>query len=275
MSISAPRYGAAPVARTGRAFRTLAIVRRELLRRSGPGTWVVITLTYLAITLVLTIDTEFASLTGTLSLATFETPYSSPAWPFLMLIVATTVGAGSLAEDIGNRSITLYLSRPIRRIDYLAAKATATGTWIVVASVGPGLLGLAVVLVLGWAPASLVLAGAGAFVATGLLASVFLTGLALALSALTTRSLYAGAAIFGVVLSLEIGAPLVSGLTGNASVAYASPITDILSVAQSAFGLSGPYATDPLTSAAILGLGGALLAVFAGWRISRVEVVGE
>jgi len=275
MSISAPRYGAAPVARTGRIHRTLAIVRRELLRRAGLGTILVLALTYLAVTLVLTINTDFASLTGSLTLATFETPYASPAWPFLMLIVATSVGAGSLAEDVGNRSITLYFSRPIRRIDYLAAKTAATGTWMVIAAVGPALLGLAVILALGWAPASLVLAGAGAFVATGLLASVFFTGLALALSSLTTRSLYAGVAIFGVVLSLEIGAPLVSGLTGNSSAAYASPITDILSVAQSAFGISGPFATDPLTSAALLAFGGGLLAIFAGWRISRVEVVGE
>jgi ABC-type transport system involved in multi-copper enzyme maturation permease subunit len=275
MSISTPRYGAAPVARTGRVYRTLAIVRRELLRRSNLGTWLVVGLTYLAVTLILTFNTEFASLTGTLSLSTFETPYSSPAWPFLMLIVATSVGAGSLADDIGNRSITLYLSRPIRRFDYLAAKTAATGSWLVVAAVGPGLAGLAVVLTLGWAPTSLVLSGAAAFLATGLLASMFFTGLALALSSLTTRSLYAGVATFGVVLSLEIGAPLVSGLTGNNSVAYASPITDILSVAQSAFGSSGPFATDPLTSAAILAFGGGLLAIFAGWRISRVEVVGE
>jgi ABC-type transport system involved in multi-copper enzyme maturation permease subunit len=275
MSIAAPRYGALPVARTGRVNRTLAIVRRELLRRSNLGTWLVLGLTYLAVTLVLTFNTEFASLTGTLTLSTFETPYASPAWPFLMLIVATAVGAGSLAEDVGNRSITLYLSRPIRRVDYLAAKTAATGTWMMIAAVGPGLVGLAVVAALGWAPTSLVLSGAAAFVATGLLASIFFTGLTLGLSSLTTRSLYAGVATFGVVLSLEIGAPLVSGLTGNTSVAYASPITDILSVAQSAFGSSGPFATDPLTSAAILAFGGGFLAIFAGWRISRVEVVGE
>jgi ABC-type transport system involved in multi-copper enzyme maturation permease subunit len=275
MSISAPRYGAGLVARTGRTDRTLAIVRRELLRRSGLGTWVVVALTYLVITLVLTIDTYFASVIGTLSLATFEVPYDSPVWPFLMLIVTTSVGAGSIAEDIGNRSITLYLSRPIRRVDYLAAKTAATGTWLVIAAVGPGLLGLTVVAALGWASPSLVLTGAGAFLATGLLASVFFTGLALAISSLTNRSLYAGVGIFGVVLALEIVAPLVSGLTGNTSVSYASPITDILSVAQSAFGISGPYATDPLTSACILGFGGILLAIFAGWRIARVEVVGE
>jgi ABC-type transport system involved in multi-copper enzyme maturation permease subunit len=275
MSISAPRYGAAPVARTGRIQRTMAIVSRELRRRAGVGTLLVLALTYLAITLVLTIDTEFASLTGTLSLSTFESPYSSPAWPFLMLIVATSVGAGSIAEDVGNRSITLYLSRPIRRVDYLAAKTAATGTWLVIAAVGPGLVGLAVVLALGWAPASLVLTAAGAFVATGLLSAVFFTGLALALSSLTNRSLYAGVATFGVVLSLEIGAPLVSGLTGNTTVAYASPITDILSVAQNLFGISGPYATDPLYSAALLAIGGVFFTIFAGWRISRVEVVGE
>jgi ABC-type transport system involved in multi-copper enzyme maturation permease subunit len=275
LTISAPRYGAAPVARVGRVYRTFAIVRRELLRRAGWGTWLTVALAYLAVTLIVSIDVEFASLTGSLSLSTFEAPYENPIWPFLVVIVATIVGAGSLAEDVGNRSITLYLSRPIHLIDYLGAKASATGAWIVIATVGPGLVGVGVVAALGWAPASIALSAAGGFVATGLLAAVFFTGLALALSSMTTRGLYAGVALFGVVLSFEVGVPVVSGITGYSTILYADPVTDLRTVAQAAFGRAGPFATDPVASAAVLAVGGLLLAAFAWWRLSRVEVVGE
>jgi ABC-type transport system involved in multi-copper enzyme maturation permease subunit len=275
MTISAPRYGAAPVPRLGRVYRTLAIVHRELLRRAGWGTWLTIALAYLAVTLIVSVEVEFASLTGTLTLSTFETPYENPVWPFLVVIVATIVGAGSLAEDVGNRSITLYLSRPIHLIDYLSAKASATGAWIVIATVGPGLVGVGVVAALGVAPASIALSAAGGFAATGLLATVFFTGLALALSSVTTRGLYAGVAMFGVVLSFEVGVPVVSGITGYTDILYADPVTDLRSVAEAVFGRSGPFATDPATSAVVLAVAGVLLAAFAWWRLSRVEVVGE
>jgi ABC-type transport system involved in multi-copper enzyme maturation permease subunit len=263
------------VARVGRVYRTLAIVRREFLRRAGWGTWLTVGLAYLAVTLTVAIDVWFASLIGRLSLSTFETPYENLLWPFLILVVATIVGAGSLAEDVGNRSIALYLSRPIHLLDYLAAKASATGAWLVIAAVGPGLAGLLVVVALGEVSESIALGAAAGFVAAGLLATVFFTGLALALSSVTTRSLYAGAGTFGVVLTLEVGAGVVSGITGNGTVLYAGPFTDLRSVAQGAFGLTGPFATDPVTSAALLAVAGGLLAAFAGWRLSRVEVVGE
>jgi ABC-type transport system involved in multi-copper enzyme maturation permease subunit len=275
VTISAPRYGGAPVVRLGRTYRTLAIVRREFLRRSGAGTWLAIALAYIGVILIVTVEAEFASLTRALSLSTFETPYENPVWPFLILIVATIAGAGSLAEDVGNRSIALYLSRPIHLTDYLVAKASATGAWIVIAAVGPGLAGLAVVVALGVAPASIALSAAAGFAATGLLAALFFTGLALALSSLTTRSLYAGVAMFGVALSVEVGVGVVSGITGNSNLLYADPFTDLRRVAQGLFGVSGPFATDPAGSAALLGLAGAFLIVFAWFRMSRVEVIGE
>jgi ABC-type transport system involved in multi-copper enzyme maturation permease subunit len=275
MSISEPRYGSAPVPRLGRTYRSLAIVRRELVRRSSWGTWLTVALAYLAVTVIVAVDVFFASLIGTLSLTTFEAPYENPVWPFFVLIVATVVGAGSLADDIGNRSIALYLSRPIHLSDYLVAKASATGLWIVIAAVGPGLAGLAIVVALGEVPTSIALSAAAGYVAIGLLAAVFFTGVALALSSLTTRSLYSGVATFGVVLSLEIGAGVVSGISGNTTVQYAAPFTDLRIAARGAFGVAGPFSTDPVVSATLLAASGVVLGLFAAWRLSRVEVVGE
>jgi len=275
VTISAPRYGSLPFARTERAFRVLAIMKREVVRRARWGTLLAVGLSYAIVILMVVFDAEFASFIGNLTTATFEAPFESPVWPFLMLIVATTAGAGTIAEDVGNRSITLYLSRPIHLVDYLAAKAAACASWLVIAAVGPGVVGATIVAALGLAPAAVCLASLGAFVVVGLLAAVFFTGTALAFSSLTNRSLYAGVGIFGVILSLYVGAAVVAGITGSVYVPYASPVTDLRSVALTVFGVGGTPDTDPLASALVLLGAGVMLTGFAYWRLTRVEVVGE
>jgi ABC-type transport system involved in multi-copper enzyme maturation permease subunit len=275
MSISAPRYVATAVQHLDRAYRTLAIFRREFIRRAGWGTVLLVTLTFLIVTLIVGLNTNFAAEIGQLTLATYESPFSSPVWALLILIVATAVGAGSIADDIGSRSIVLYLSRPIHLADYLVAKAGAVGSWILIAAVGPGLLAVGLVASLGIGSDTTNLSAAAGFAVTGILAAIFFTGLALALSALTDRALYAGVGIFGVVLSLDIGADVVSAITQNTNVFYASPISDLSTVAAAVFDVEGPYPTYPLTSAVLLVVGGVLLAAVAYWRLSRIEVVGE
>jgi ABC-type transport system involved in multi-copper enzyme maturation permease subunit len=275
MSISAPRYASTSLVRLGRMARTLSILRHEILRRAVLGNLLVVALTYLGVTLIVVVNGETASAVGQLSLSTYETPFSSPLWGLLILIVATAVGAGSLADDRGSRAIVLYLSRPIHLGDYLSAKASSIGSWMVIAAMGPGLVAVGILAVLGVGSASMNLSAAAGFAAVGVLAAIFFTGLALALSSLTDRALYAGVAMFGSVLSLDIGADVVSGVTGNSAVYYVSPIADLTTVAQAAFHLPGPYAIDPIPAALLLIFTGAALVAIAYWRLSRVEVVGE
>lgn len=275
MSISAPRYVSAPIPRTGRGSRVLAIATRELVRRATWGTLLPVTITYLGVVLIGAVEVAVSSALGTLSLATFEAPFDSVVWPFLLLIVTTAAGAGSLAEDVGNRSFTLYRARPIHLIDYLAGKTVACGGWLLIAAVGPGLVVVVITAALGYPSATLALQAAGAYVAVGGLAAVFFTGLALALSSLTDRALYAGVAIFGVVLSLYIGAALVAGITGNPYVPYASPVANLHSVAHAVFGRGGSPETEPLASAIVLAAAGVVLWIFAYWRLGRVEALAE
>lgn len=275
MSISAPRYAAASRERLGEMFRTFSIFRREFLRRAGWGTGLVVALAYMAVVLFVVFDADFASAAGVLTVATYDAPFQSPLWGLLMLIVATAVGAGSVADDVASRAIVLYLSRPIRLIDYLSAKAASIGSWLLIAAVGPGLMGVGIVAALGIGSASTNLSAAAGFLATGWVAAIFFTGLALALSSLLNRALYAGVAMFGIVLALDIGTDVVSGITGDSSVLYLSPITDLTNVAAGAFHVAGPYSTDPTTSGLSLLVVGVLLSVAAYARLSRVEVVGE
>ncbi len=275
MTISAPRYGSTSSERLGRTRRVLAIVRRELRRRAGWGTVAAVVLAFVSVAAVVIVDAEFASLTGTLRLTTLEAPFESPIWPLLLLLVATSAGAGALAEDTGNRSIVLYLSRPIHLIDYVGAKAIACGTWILIAAAGPPLTAVLILTLLGVVPTSIAVSAALGYLAVGLLATIFLTGVALSLSSLTSRPLYAGVGIFGVVLSLFIGAAAVAAITGNLYVPYASPVTLLRSVGLGVFGGPSTPETDPATSGAVLAIAGAVLGAFAAWRASRVEVVSE
>jgi ABC-type transport system involved in multi-copper enzyme maturation permease subunit len=275
LSISAPRYVAGPVALTARGARVLAIASREFFRRATWATLLAVALTYFGVVIIIVVNVFFASLLRSPSAGDFETPYESPVWPFLMLIVAASAGAGSFADDVGNRSISLYLARPIRLVDYVVAKTVACGGWLLISAVGPGLAGVAITAALGYASVSVLLTTLIGFIETGFVGAVFFTGLALALSSLANRALYSGVAIFGVVLVLYIGASVVAGITGNIYVPYANPIEGIRSVAHGAFGLSGTTASDPGAAAATLLGSGVVLWMFARWRMGHVEVISE
>lgn len=275
MSISAPRYVQGPVARVGRTFRTLAIVQREVLRRATWGPLFVIALTWFLVIVETVVNVSFAQASGGSVRSAFESTYEGTVWVLLLLIVTATVGAGSLAEDIGSRSITLYLSRPIRLSDYLAAKASATGTWLLIAAVGPGLVAAGIAAALGMVSTSDALAAVAGCLAVGVVVAVFFTGVALVLSSFTRRALYAGVAIFGTVLAVSSSLGVIAGITGNHDLLYGDLPSSVQGMAQGAFGLPSPYTTDPLASVAVLLLTGIALLGVAWWRLSRIEVVGE
>jgi len=275
VSISAPRYVSGPVVYVGRTTRALAVFQRELLRRATWGPLLAVALTWLVVVSAATFSVAFSSLTGFSAMSGFESPYESVAWILLILIVAATVGAGSLADDIGSRAITLYLSRPINLSDYLVAKAAATGTWLLIAAVGPGCVAVVLTAALGYVSASTALAAVGAYAAVGIVTAVFFTGVTLVFSSVTRRSLYAGVATFGAVLSIAVSASVVSGITGNTQILYADPNTLTQTMAEAAFGVSSSSPLNPYTCAVLMMMVGVVLATLAWWRLARIEVVGE
>ncbi|HUJ77470.1 MAG TPA: hypothetical protein VLX64_00535, partial [Thermoplasmata archaeon] len=230
---------------------------------------------YAAVVIIVVLTAEFSSLLGTVSLSTLHAPYASVIWPYLVLIVATAVASGAIADDLGNRSITLYLSRPIHLTDYLGAKTAAVAVWVALPSIGPGVVGVVIAAGLGLLPATVSLEGIGAFVAVGLLTTGFFTTLGIALSTLTSRALFAGVALFGATLSAHLAALAVSGATGANGVLYLSPITDLLTVADAAFSTGAADPISALGALAVLLGASVVLGVVAFLRLTRVEVVGE
>jgi ABC-type transport system involved in multi-copper enzyme maturation permease subunit len=275
MSISPPRYTAAPFERMGRLARVRTIWRHEVGALAGWGTWLVVAIIYLAVVIIVVLNVAAESFIGNVTLATFFAPYASPAWPYLVLIVATAVGSGCIADDLGSRSITLYLSRPISHTDYLVGKAGAVGFWIAVAAIGPGLVGVTLSALLGYASGPIAAQAFGAFLGIGLLTSAFFTALGVFISALTTRALYAGAGIFGTVLCAEILGDAIGGATGNVPVQYLDPIGDLLAAAGSVFATGATPTVAPATAALLLVAEAVILLVLADLLLERVEVVGE
>jgi ABC-type transport system involved in multi-copper enzyme maturation permease subunit len=275
MSISAPRYSSGPLPRLDRQSRLWSVASQEFRHRVQAAVLLPVVFCYMGVVLTTVVFVYLESIFGMVSLGTFAIAFQSPIWPYLILIVTATAGAGALAEDAGSGAIVLYLSRPIRLLDYLSAKTISVGAWLVVAAICPGLLAVGITAVLGMENAPIAFQAGAGFFAVGLLAAIFFTGLALALSSLTKRPLYAGVGIFGLVLTLNIGVSLVSGISGNSQVSYADPISDVLAVAQSAFSVSGSSPIDPAVAASVLLGAGVLLWAFAALMLRRTQVIRE
>ena len=274
MSIAPPRYAAGSYRRIGRLARTWTIVVREVTTRAGVGTWIIVAFAYLTNVLVLLLRTVLLPF-GPLGLATFELPYGGTLWPLEVLLVTAAAGAASIAEDLSSRSISLYLSRPIHLIDYLTGKAAGLGFWIALVAIGPGIVASVLAATLGAVSATVAVEAVLATLALGLLATAFFTGLALAFSAWTGRGLYAGVAVFGLVLSIEFAVLALAGTTGNPQVPYVSVFTNLQNIAYYLFQVPGATSTYPGISALYVGAVTFLLFLATWIRLVRVEVVGE
>ena len=186
--------------------------------------------------------------------------------------LVASAGASAIAGDIADRSITLYLSRPITPADYLVGKGATVGLVLAIFFLVPGVAACLFAYFVGNVSFGLAATAMGAFVVVGVLMVGFFTSLALFLSSLTRRPVYAGAAIFGVLVSAEVLASLLQGVTSSAQVLYVSPLDDLLAIGQSVFGVTP--SVDPGTALSIV-LGIIVIAwAIAFLRVRRVEVVG-
>ncbi|MCI4365108.1 MAG: ABC transporter permease subunit [Thermoplasmata archaeon] len=209
---------------------------------------------------------------GSPQLSNFATPYNSVNYLILATLLTASIGAGAIAGDVATRSIALYLSRPITTLDYLVGKGAAVGLVLVLFFLVPGVAACLFAYFVGNVSGGLALTAMGAFVLVGLVMVVLFTTLALFLSSLTRRPIFAGAAIFGVLVSAEVLAALVRSVTQSVQALYVSPLEDLLAVAQSVFGVTP--AIDPLGALGVVFGISAVTALVTYLRVLEVEVVG-
>jgi ABC-type transport system involved in multi-copper enzyme maturation permease subunit len=205
-------------------------------------------------------------------LSDFAVPFESTPYLLLATLLTASAGASSIAGDVADRSITLYLSRPITTGDYLVGKGSAVGLVLAIFFLIPGFAACLFAYIVGNVTVGLAVTAIGAFVVSGLLLVLFFTTLALFLSSLTRRPIFAGAAIFGVLVSAEVLAQLVRGVTSSAQALYLSPIEDLLAVAQSLFGVT-PSIGAGSAAGVVLGIS-VVGSVVTYLRVRQVEVVG-
>jgi hypothetical protein len=58
----------------------------------------------------------------------------------ILMVLSTTVGASLIARDLRHNALVMYFSRAITRADYLAGKFLALSLFLLIATLGPGLL---------------------------------------------------------------------------------------------------------------------------------------
>ncbi len=120
---------------------------------------------------------------------------------FCSLVLVMVVGPNLISRDLRFNALPLYLSRPVRRIDYFFGKLGVIGFFLaatlVVPAIGAYLLGLAFSLDLGVIRDTHRLLWAG--IVYGLVITVASGTLMLALSSLSRRSIYVGIAWAGII----------------------------------------------------------------------------
>jgi ABC-type transport system involved in multi-copper enzyme maturation permease subunit len=278
MSISLPTYTRREIPLLGRRHRVWAIIgtglRHEIRRPAAIFTVGVGTAITTISSIVLVLFAPFLMGQQALDLSFFYTPASNIAMLIFVTLMAATVGAGLIADDLDSMALTLYLSRPLTAADYLVAKAAILGTLTALIAVLPLVITPLLTALLGLFPWDIALEAVGISILLGLLFTAFFTALTLFLSSLTRRRAYAAASVFAIVFGLTVPAEILAspGSVNNPALLYLSPWEDFLAVARAAFGVAGGP-IDWAPALAIL-LGITILAALATWaRMRAVEVV--
>jgi ABC-2 type transport system permease protein len=269
---------------------TLFAENMGLMARTGP--LILATMGFLICFLPLLIEIVFAEVfqvSAQLTVQEFYFPFGPQGTLFsgfgtilffLLLLMATIVGSGIIADDLKTRAIALYLSRPINVLDYLTAKSCVVGAWLALICMLPGLLTVLLATVLGYASGAVAVQAFGAYLGVGLLLTGCLSGISLLFSSLTERRAFAAVMIFATLLFDELLAAILEGVTGDSSWLYVSPWEDVRSVAAAAFSYppaGSPPASplDPTVALAVLLAFIVALFALVYLRLSKMQVVSD
>ncbi|MDY0297358.1 MAG: ABC transporter permease subunit [Acidobacteriota bacterium] len=191
---------------------------------------------------------------------------------FVMFLLSVYVGSDLISADLKFNSIQLYLSRPLKRADYLAGKLAVVMFYLLMFSLVPALL-LVLAKLLFSGSWSLGLPTLGAVLVYPLLASMAMASLMLLFSSFTANTRLAVVGYVGFYFLTNMLAGILSGLVfKHSALGLLSPERTLRHLAAFLFGTK-PVMDVPLWTAPLLVVLISLLAL--GWtllRIRRVEV---
>jgi ABC-2 type transport system permease protein len=192
-------------------------------------------------------------------------------------ILLTIFGAsGLIANDLRTGGILVYLSRPLTRRDYVLGKLGVPLALNLAVTLVPGLVLYAAAL--GLAPDQFFkweLAWIGpAVVLHAVVISLFVSLLALAVSALSRSARVAGLAFFGLIFGLEMVRLVLQHGFGRREAMLLSFQADLQSLGSSLFGLSDPQlAIHWAVPAAVLFVVSLACLAILRVRVRAVEIV--
>lgn len=66
--------------------------------------------------------------------------YQHPLFSMILMVLSATVGASLISRDVRHRALLMYFSRSITRADYLVGKFLSLVLFLLIVTLGPGLL---------------------------------------------------------------------------------------------------------------------------------------
>lgn len=184
----------------------------------------------------------------------------------VVLIFLASQAPATVSRDLRFSVVSLYFSRPLERVDYVAAKYAAMVSALFVLTVAPLTIMFAGALVVGLSITEQIPDYLRAEAGAGLL-SLILGGIGLAIAAITPRRGFAVAAIIAVLLVLagvqgvlqELA--IAEAFDGASYLGLLSPFTLVQGVQSSLLGSASPLPTPPGATGALMFSAAALLVI--------------
>jgi ABC-2 type transport system permease protein len=190
----------------------------------------------------------------------------------VVLIFTASQAPATVSRDLRFGVMSLYFSRPLERVDYVIAKCAAMVSALFVLTAAPLTIMFVGALVVGL-PVTEQIPDYLRAVAGAALISLILSGIGLAIAAITPRRGIAVAAIITVLVVLAGAQGILQEIAGAQGLDIApylgllSPFTLVLGVQSSLLGAASPLPTPPGTTGALLFSAAALLIIAVSYAI--------
>ncbi len=195
-------------------------------------------------------------------------------WEFLIApLFIAMVAAPLVSSDLRSNAMYIYLSRPLRRSDYIIGKMVAVAIWAFPVTVLPNLM-LWVMVISSQSKRSQVQEPwtiLGEILLIQVIVMALLVLLALAISSFTKQWQTSFLAFLGGYIGLWIIANMIVHATKIKEWYYISIVDNIVNLAQSLYGVPSTNPDWPLSLLIILGVIGTAFVLFL-WRILKLEV---
>lgn len=200
--------------------------------------------------------------------------YFSFSQHLVAMLMAAVVGSGLIANDLGSNALHVYLSKPLRRIDYVVGKTGVAAFWVSTVTVFPALfLYFGALFTMNDRTRPDGMWGLlGDVVAFELLVLAVFTLVILAISSMTRKWSFALVAWIGLYLGTEAVAGIGRDVSGEDAWQLIGIRGNLVNVAEALFDVEMGSTPGIGPSLLILGALAVAAAVVYVWRIQRLEV---